>query len=74
MNGWKRKTAVVFLACVSVMTSSGCSRDDPSAFLDDVITRENYESVYGAIGSRVTIDQVFEKEYGKAYVVVDGKE
>ncbi|MBE5751073.1 MAG: hypothetical protein E7357_01530 [Clostridiales bacterium] len=74
MNGWKRKTAVVFLACVSVMTSSGCSRDDPSAFLDDVITRENYESVYGAIGSRVTIDQVYEKEYGKAYVVVDGKE
>ena len=36
--------------------------------------RENYASVYDAIGKDVTIDQVTEKENGKAYVTVNGVE
>ncbi|MBQ7879455.1 MAG: hypothetical protein IJ317_02275 [Clostridia bacterium] len=74
MNGWKKRKAVCFLACATALVATGCRKDDPSAFLNDVIVRENYESVYAAIGARVTIDQVSEKEYGRPYATVDGKE
>ncbi len=51
---------------------NGCERDNED-FLKDVVTREDYRSVYGAIGKRVTIDMVQERG-DKAYVNVDGVE
>ena len=74
MSGWKKKSTIVLFACVSTLLSVSCKQSDSSAFLDDVIVRENYQSVYSVIGSRVGLDMVREKEYGRAYAVVDGKE
>ncbi len=40
--------------------------------MDDIVTREDSRSVYGAIGKGVTIADVWEDETGRAYVTVDG--
>lgn len=74
MNGWKKRGTACIFALAACWTATGCTKDDPSAFLDDVVVRENYDSVYDAIGGRVTIADVTEKEYGRAYVTVDGRE
>ena len=41
--------------------------------MDDVVARTDYSSVYGEIGSKVTIDMVSERD-GVAYATVEGKE
>ena len=64
------QTAIVFLA--STFMFVGCKKKNDGAVLDDVILREDYRSVYQAIGDRVTIDMVTEDENGLAYVVLDG--
>ena len=42
--------------------------------MSEVVTREDYRSVYGEIGKRVTIDMVREGDDGRAYATVDGVE
>ena len=64
-------TALV-LSCFATACQGGCGSNNED-FLKDVVTREDYRSVYGAIGEKVTIDMVEERN-GRAYAVVDGKE
>ncbi|MBE5744831.1 MAG: hypothetical protein E7355_01695 [Clostridiales bacterium] len=67
--------SAVALASFLTACQGGCScRRAQDFFLDDVVTREDYNSVYGAIGKKVTIDMVRETEDGRAYVTVDGVE
>ncbi len=64
-------TGVVALGfCSACAGGCGGKQED---FLSDVIVREDYRSVYGAIGKRVRVDMVEEKE-GRAFVTVDGVE
>ena len=58
----------------AVLALSGCTNKSNENFLNDVVVREDYSSVYSAIGKRVTVDMVTEKSDGRAYAVVDGKE
>ncbi len=64
--------ALLGASCFTLGT--GCKRKSDTDVLNDVVNRENYESVYGKIGQNVTIDMVTEKENGMAYVTVDGRE
>ena len=71
-----RKCALSLLLAVTAVTAvsvpfSACKKRDGENFLEDIITREDFRSVYGAIGKRVTIDMV-EEENGVAYATVDG--
>ncbi|MBQ7923761.1 MAG: hypothetical protein IJ329_00485 [Clostridia bacterium] len=68
-----RITAVAAVSAVCLLTAcQGCGRNNED-FLDDVVIREDYRSVYGAIGEQVTVDMVEERN-GRAYVTVDGVE
>ena len=53
---------------------SGCGKGGNEDFLADVVSRENYESVYSKIGEKITLDAVTEKADGRAYAIVDGVE
>ncbi len=67
-----RAFAAVAACGVCVFTQACAARVNDGAFLDDVITRENFDSVYGKIGRRVQISDVWEDEKGLAHVQVDG--
>lgn len=72
-----KKSGKIIFAAVSllgVMPFIGCRQKTNEDFLQDVVTREEYASVYERIGARVTPDMVTEKEDGRAYVTVDGVE
>ena len=58
--------ACFFCAC------GGCGKGKED-FLEDVVLREDYRSVYDAIGKNVTIDMVEERN-GRAYVTYEGVE
>ncbi|MBQ8295212.1 MAG: hypothetical protein IJX87_02125 [Clostridia bacterium] len=71
----KKRTVLCFCAAVCACGAfTGCKKETEDDFLNDVVVREHYDSVYGAIGENVTIDMVTEKEDGKAYATVDGTE
>ena len=53
---------------------AACKKKNNEGILKDVVTREDYRSVYDAIGGQVTLDMVKEKENGLAYATVDGVE
>ncbi len=63
---------MVFGGCIA-LGASGCKQGTDSQVLEDVVTRENYQSVYEGIGKEITVDMVTEKE-GLAYVTYGGKE
>ncbi len=69
-----KKILLLMAAAAFINPLSACKRKGNQAVFDDVVERENYASVYDAIGKDVTIDQVTEKENGKAYVTVNGVE
>ena len=56
------------------LTACSCSNKQNADVAADIVYREDYRSVYGAIGQSVTIDMVQEKADGSAYVVLDGVE
>ena len=66
-------TAVALFAFIPAVgcNCGGKAQDD---VLKDVVSRENYQSVYEAIGKEVRIDEVREGADGRAYVVKDGTE
>lgn len=72
MKNKKRFIAVVALCAILPITA--CGKKENGDVFADVVTRENYRSVYEEIGSKITIADVIEKEDGKAYVTVEGKE
>lgn len=51
-----------------------CRKNNDNAFIDDVVTRTDYRSVYQTIGEKVTVDMLREDEKGRAFVTVDGVE
>ena len=80
IKGMKRnyKKWGVFFALVFVNTawlgSCSCRGTIDSNILNDVVTRENYQSVYSKIGKSVTLDMVQEKQDGRAYITQNGVE
>ena len=61
------------LSAILIVSSSACGKRNDEDVLSDVVYRENYQSVYDAIGAQVRIDMVEEKD-GIAYVTFDGVE
>ena len=59
-------TALAFLAFFPAV---GCKKSNNNDVLEDVVSRNNYVSVYDKIGKDVTIDEVREGADGRAYVV-----
>ena len=73
----KEKKRMIISALLLCMGAAGCTngcRDNRQDFFGDVVTRENYASVYAEIGKNVTLDHVREDEAGRAYASVDGVE
>ena len=69
-----KKVPALSLAAIAAFSIAGCMKKNNEDFLNDVVTRENYHSVYAKIGRNVTIADVVEKEDGRAYASVDGVE
>ena len=67
----RKKIAICALGAVVLV--AGCTKGKNEDFLEDILSRENYDSVYGAIGAQVTVDMVSEDDAGRAYAEVDGK-
>ncbi len=71
----KRKSLLTaFLSTLAVLPLSACRKSGETNVFEDVVYRENYDSVYAAIGKEVTLDAVRESADGRAYVTVDNKE
>ena len=70
----KKGFAVALVAIFLTGSLSACRKNKTEDFTADIITRENYTSVYSQIGKGLTIDKVVEKDDGRAYTTVDGKE
>ncbi len=51
-----------------------CKKAPEEDIFAEIITRENYQSVYDAFGKEITVDMVTEKEDGRAFVTYGGKE
>ncbi len=64
----------MLLSAVAFCSFTACRKDSGADVFEDVVYRENYDSVYAAIGKNVTLDSVRESADGRAYVTVDGKE
>ena len=62
------------LALFAFFPAVGCKKSNNNDVLEDVVSREEYVSVYDTIGKEVTIDEVREGADGRAYVMKDGKE
>ena len=70
----KVKTICVITGALALtFTAFGCRKKGSGELWQDVVTRENYESVYEKIGKQVTLDSVTERA-GKAYATVGGVE
>lgn len=69
-----RKRFLAIVALCGVLPVTACQKKGNDDVFADVVTRENYRSVYEEIGSKITIADVREKEDGRAYTTVDGKE
>ena len=72
--------ALVVVMCMGMLASCFGPKPDEEAKVNyqeidlaDVVTRDDYTSVYEVIGTQVTADMVVEKD-GLAYVTVDGVE
>ena len=75
MKMQNRKKNALLLAVVSVATFAtvACKKAQDTDVLNDVVQREKFDSVYDAIGKKVTVDMVEEDEKGLAFVTVEGK-
>ena len=62
------------LALFAFFPAVGCKKSNNNDVLEDVVSREQYVSVYDTIGKEVTIDEVREGADGRAYVMKEGKE
>lgn len=69
-----KKGFIAVIALCAVLPITACRRKGNEDVFKDVVTRENYRSTYEEFGSQITIDEVTEKEDGRAYVTVGDKE
>ena len=73
----RRRAFTLCMTAIAAWTAfsfTACRKDDRAEVLADVVYRENCDSVYAAIGDKVTLDCVREGEDGRAYATVDGTE
>ena len=66
----KRKSGLILsitLLCGSVAGCMNNCQNTGEDFLKDVVTRENYQSVYAKIGKDITLDQVREEMDGRHF-------
>ena len=75
MKGKTRKKTrlLIVLIAASIWSAADCKKKSSADVLDDVVYREDYTSVYSAIGDKVTVDMVEENADGTAQVTLDGK-
>ncbi|MBQ3221112.1 MAG: hypothetical protein IJB34_04040 [Clostridia bacterium] len=66
--------AVFTVGIIGGSVLSACKNNADGDILNDIVSREDYRSVYGAIGKSVTLSAVREDESGRAYATVDGVE
>ena len=66
--------AVFTVGIIGGSVFSACKNNADGDILNDIVSREDYRSVYGAIGKSVTLSAVREDETGRAYATVDGVE
>lgn len=64
---------LVFAAVCALACGVGCTRRRNQDVLDDVVYRENYDSVYQKIGDKITVDMVEEDADGRAFVTYEDK-
>ena len=69
-----KRVLAIFITALSTFSFTACRKDSGADVFSDVVYRENYDSVYAAIGQKVTLDSVREGADGRAYVTVDGRE
>ncbi len=70
----KKLSIIAVTAVMPIFVFAACKPATNENVFDDVAVREDYRSVYAAIGEKVTIDMVTEKDDGAAYAIVDGVE
>lgn len=68
------KRVACLLAALSITTFFGCKKQEGDDVFQDVVTRQDYRSVYAQIGKQVTLDDVREDESGRAYATISGVE
>ena len=68
------KFCILSASLLVFFPAMGCKNKTNDDVLKDVVTRDNYDSVYDKIGKEVTIDEVREGTDGRAYVTKDGRE
>ncbi len=69
----KKSLFISALVAVCVLPVTGCKKKTQENFLSDVVYREDFRSVYDAIGEKITIADVTERG-GLAFVKSDGVE
>ncbi len=69
-----KRVFAILLTALSAFSFTACRKDSGTDVFSDVVYRENYDSVYAAIGENVTLDSVREGADGRSYVTVDGRE
>ncbi len=69
-----KKYLPIALSAMVATAFFGCGKKDNVDFWQDVVSRENYESVYEKIGKNITLERVREKERGRAFVIENGVE
>ena len=67
-------TALAALTAGTILPFSACKKNTGADFMQDVILREDYRSVYSKLGERVSVDMVREAADGRAFATVDGVE
>ena len=73
MKKYQKVFSAGFALLFVMAWSCGCKKKTDNVLFDDVVQREDFRSVYGEIGNRVTVDMVTERD-GVAYLSLDGKE
>ena len=71
MKKTSKYAVTLLLSTASILPICACKKKGTENFLEDVVTRTDYRSVYSEIGRKVTIDMVEEID-GNAFVTVDG--
>ena len=69
----KKAGIYIFAPFLIAAAATGCTNKRDNSVFDDVVYRENYDSVYEKIGKAVTVDMVEESADGRAFVTYENK-
>ena len=73
----RKSTLKIYLSCALSFfcfsaTACSCGGQSLPEFIGDAVQREDFTSLYDAVGKNLTLDSVYEDEEGRAYAEVDG--